>query len=190
MGNKFKSLLYISVLIVFVGCSSGYESILLFKNLDYSGERILPIKSNNSELCFRVWFNNSTSIDRIITISKDSLLGYQGKLTEIGYTNKKKKKSTFFNEEDIEPKCGFEKFFQKLDSLNIEKGISQKDFEFVLHEPFSIYIVEYKNEKSYNQFDFKTHYPLSENGNNIYLSIEKLIFDEFSWGFYLKKEKQ
>lgn len=95
MGNKFKSLLYISVLIVFVGCSSGYESILLFKNLDYSGERILPIKSNNSELCFRVWFNNSTSIDRIITISKDSLLGYQGKLTEIGYTNKKRKRVHF-----------------------------------------------------------------------------------------------
>ena len=117
MGNKFKSLLYISVLIVFVGCSSGYESILLFKNLDYSGERILPIKSNNSELCFRVWFNNSTSIDRIITISKDSLSGYQGKLTEIGYANNRKKKNTFFNEESIEPKCGFEKFFQKFGPL-------------------------------------------------------------------------
>ena len=88
-----KIILTLLILTLFTSCSSSKEVILPFKNLGYSGERILPIKDNNSKSTFRVWFNNSTSIDRVITISRDSIFGFQGKLVEIGYMSKKKKKT-------------------------------------------------------------------------------------------------
>ena len=183
-----KIILTLLILTLFTSCSSSKEVILPFKNLGYSGERILPIKDNNSKSTFRVWFNNSTSIDRVITISRDSIFGFQGKLVEIGYMSKKKKKTLFYNEEEIEPKCGFEQFFKKLDSLKLGKLNTQNDFQFILHQPYSIYIVEYKENNTYNQFKFYTDFPSENNNKNNYSSIEELVFNEFLWGFYVKKK--
>ena len=102
--------------------------------------------------------------------------------------SKKKKKTLFYNEEEIEPKCGFEEFFKKLDSLKLGKLNTQNDFQFILHQPYSIYIVEYKENNTYNQFKFYTDFPSENNNKNNYSSIEELVFNEFLWGFYVKKK--
>ena len=64
-----------------------------------------------------IWINNGTSIDRIITVSTDSIFGQQGKLTEIGFLDKKglikTKGEKIFKEKEIE----FALFQQITDAL-------------------------------------------------------------------------
>ncbi|MDP4214175.1 MAG: hypothetical protein Q8926_16290, partial [Bacteroidota bacterium] len=74
----------IVVLFVLAGCSTGREAVMPFRNFLYSGERLLPVKTSTAEYFFRIWINNSTSIDRVISISKDSLEDFRGYLTEMG----------------------------------------------------------------------------------------------------------
>ena len=81
----------IALLFIITGCSHGKEVVMPYKNLVYSGEGILPVKTSSAEYSLRIWVNNSTSIDRIISISKDSLEDYKGHLTEIGELIKGKK---------------------------------------------------------------------------------------------------
>lgn len=185
-----KLIFTITIINLFISCSPSNEVILPFKNLAYSGERILPIKDNNSEKTIRIWFNNSTSIDRVITISKDSIVGFQGKLIEIGYTStKKNNRSKFYNELDIKPKSGFENFFKKLETLGVNQIKTQSNnFQIALHQPFSLYIIESKNYETYNQFRFYSNFPNENEKEDIYTSIEKLIFNEFPLFFHFEKK--
>jgi hypothetical protein len=165
-------------------CSTLYEPVMPFRNLSYSGERLLPIQENNSEKIFRVWFNNGTSVDRIITVSYDSLFEYQSKFQEIGILQKKSlfrsKDIKIFNETDITPQSGFKNFFLKIDSLNLLEYTNQVDFEYLInHQPFSLYVIEIKDKGKYNQFSFRTHFPISLDDSTKYINIEKLIFNEF-----------
>jgi hypothetical protein len=156
-------------------------------NLFYNGERLFPVLSNDSEICFRIWFNNSSSIERVITISYDSISGYQGILIEYGDLYKKRlvrkgyrKNKSVFKEIKITPKNGFENFIKSIDSLKIMTREKQIEFSIVPHEPFSFYVVEYKNNKDYNQFIFTTDFPIHYKENTSeYEDIQNLVFKEF-----------
>ena len=156
-------------------------------NLFYNGDRLFPILSNDSETCFRIWFNHSSSIERVITISYDSISEYQGTLIEYGNLYKKKlvgkgyrKNKSIFREINITPKNGFENFMTSIDSLKLMTREKQNDFLIVPHQPFSFYVVEYKKNKEYNQFIFTTEFPIQYQENiNEYEDIQNLIFNEF-----------
>lgn len=165
--------------IAFVSCSTSYEVVNPFKNLSYSGDRLFPVKANLSEYTFRIWISNSTSIDRVISISKDSADEYHGTLIEFGKTFNGKTYADYYRSSDIEPKDGFAMFRQYLDSLNLLTIVYKKDIEIVHDEPFSTYVVEIKDKGSFNTFRFETYYPNKTENADIYTKIEKLIFEQF-----------
>lgn len=101
----FASLLILIILIS--SCSTSYEVVNPFKNLGYSGDRLFPVKTNFSEFSFRVWISNSTSIDRVISISKDSAGEFQGKLIEYGKLFDGKSTKIFLGRVAYSPKMDF-----------------------------------------------------------------------------------
>lgn len=164
---KFLSILFFIVFIA--SCSTTYEVVMPYKNLRYSGYRLLPIKTNESEFSFRAWISNSTSIDRVISISKDSGEKYEGTLIEIGKKFNGKKHVNFYNQIPITPASGFEDFINKLYSLKIDTMTSQPCcIGIAFDEPFSIYVIEIKTKTAYNCFRFDTNYPLKEGQNDTY----------------------
>ncbi|HEY4875513.1 MAG TPA: hypothetical protein VIH86_08085 [Puia sp.] len=93
-------------LFVFASCSSGREAVMPFVNFGYSGKKLLPVKTSTGEYSFRIWINNSTSIDRVISISKDTLEDFSGYLTEIGVLISGKKSSNIIGKLKSDLKAG------------------------------------------------------------------------------------
>lgn len=171
-------------------CALKHEDIMLFKNLDgYSGERLFPVSESNSQFIFRAWVSNSTSIDRVFTVSYDKGSGYHGRLLEIqsNPAGRNKKDKTTFRQINIEPKDGFEEFILKVDSLNLMdlKDQPENSFEVVLHQPFSLYVIEIKSHGKVNHFKFNTYFPTKDKVDEKYQRIQDLIFNEFDFKFYL-----
>jgi hypothetical protein len=183
----------IASIILLSNCSSFKESVMPFRNLMYSGESIFPIKNNDSEWVFRAWINNGTSVDRIITVSSDSIFGNLSCIDEIGKLGNKKHKTTFiYNKQNVIPKSGYDMFFNKVDSLGLINYNTQENFNIArMHEPFSLYVVEFKSKNQYNQFSFRTYFPISLSDTtlrveNQYEKVEELLFNEFDIQFYMK----
>jgi hypothetical protein len=190
-------ILLIGLLLLFVGCSTPREAVMPFRNMVYTSEKIFPIQDSEVEWVFRVWFNNGTSIDRIITVSKDSFWGNESYILELGTLYRKglfgrEKKERINNLIKENPKNGFDSFIQVIDSLDLENYQSQVDFAVIAdHNPFSLYIVEFKKGDKYHQFRFNTYFPMSLQSENMtveekYEFIQKLLFDEFGYRFYMK----
>ena len=175
-----KYLLTIFLLTIFTSsCSTSYEVVNQFKNLGYSGDRLFPVKTNFSEFSFRIWISNSTSIDRVISISKDSAGEFQGKLIEYGKLFNGKNYRDFIKDTDIIPKDGFKVFKQKLDNLNLLNLKDKTFIDIIQHEPFSTYVIEIKNMGVFNTFRFDTSYPNKTDQKDLYSEIETFIFEQF-----------
>lgn len=172
--------LIILLAITISSCKSGYEVVTPFRNLGYSGNRLFPVKHNYSEFTFRFWINNSTSIDRVISISKDSADVIRGTLIEFGHLRNGKKYKEYFKETGNTPKDGFEIFIQKLDSLNVMDLKDKPLNEIVLHQPFSLYVVEFKKKTLFHSFSFESYYPNSYDQQDQYAALEKLLFEQFN----------
>ena len=178
------------ILFAFFSCSTGREAVMPFRNFISSGERLFPVKSSDAEYFFRIWINNSTSIDRIISISKDSLDKFRGYFTEVGLLTKGKKTKKYYRQIKVEPKSGFDEFKNKIDSLNLLGLTNEKDLdELPLHQPFSSYTVEIKTYNKFNSFRFDTYYPYKGKIDEKYEAIEHLIFKEFDILQYFKFKK-
>lgn len=168
------------VLTIFASsCTTSYEVVNPFKNLGYSGDRLFPVKTNFSEFSFRIWISNSTSIDRVISISKDSAGEFKGRLIEYGKLFDGKKYKDFFKDSDVSPKDGFPFFKQKLDSLKLLELKDKAYIDIVGHEPFSTYVIEIKNQGAFNTFRFDTYYPKGTDDKDAYAKIEQFIFEQF-----------
>ena len=188
--KMIKNILAIILTLSIISCSTSYEVVMPYKNLGgYSGSRLLPIKTNESEFTFRAWVNNSTSIDRVISISKDSGANYTGTLIEIGKKINGKKHVNYYNEISIIPLSGFVNFKKRIDSLQLQTMTSQPCCIGIPYDsPFSTYVIEIKTKQLYNCFRFDTNYPLKNEKLDIYTSIEKLLFDEFNLHKYFNFE--
>lgn len=185
--KKYSFLIPIMVLLL-VGCSARKEKIMPFVNIFYNGSRIFPIKNSETNLAFRAWINNSTSLDRVITVYADTLIGNNGNLVELGYLYTRgifgKKEKSIYTSKEIIPKSGFDLFWKKIDSLNIMEFKDQKDdFPIALHQPLSLFVIEVKNSKRYNSFTFKTYFPDTLKTNTAFDQIQDLIFEEFEFEF-------
>ena len=111
-------------LLLLTNCSPGNEVVMPFRNLAYSVDRLLPLKTSSSDFSFRIWISNSTSIYRVISISRDTVYDYSkkvivakdssfefnGYLTEIGRLHKGKKSKEYYKQIEIEPKSGYAEF--------------------------------------------------------------------------------
>jgi len=65
---NFKVLIMIGTILM-MGCATGKEAMMTFRNMAYTGARIFPVKNNEADFSFRVWINNATSIERVITVT-------------------------------------------------------------------------------------------------------------------------
>jgi hypothetical protein len=157
-----------------------------FKNLGYSGDRLFPVKTNYSEFTFRIWISNSTSIDRILSISKDSAGEFQGNLIEFGKLFNGKHYKDYYKDIKITPISGYATFKQRLDSLELLTLQNKADIDIIEHEPISTYVVEIKQKNLFNTFRFDTYYPKKTEIKDKYRQIESLIFDEFNLQEYNK----
>ena len=180
------------LIILLTGCSTSHEVVMPFLNYANTGDRLFPVEQNESEFVFRVWINNGTSIDRVISVSTDSIFGNQCKFFEFGFLDKKglfkTKTERFFNKVDLEPACGFDNLVLKIDSLNLFDCKSQTSFEYLLnHQPNSLYSVEIKENGKYNQFTFRTYFPDKMKVSQDFERIQRLIFDEFRFKYYMKE---
>jgi hypothetical protein len=184
--KKIKPYIISFLTFLIASCSTGYEVVMPYKNLGYSGERLFPVRTNDSEFTFRIWIGNSTSLDRIISISKDLDGNYQGQFVEVGKLVSGKTYKDYFREIKIAPKDGFELFKEKLDSLNLFVLNNQTNFGIAFDQPFSYYVVEIKEKQLYNMFKFETYYPNKIQQKDKYAEIEKLIFDQFDIRKYFK----
>lgn len=197
-------ILIIAILItIFVSCSPAYEVVMPFRNWGYSVDRLFPVKNSSSDFTFRIWFSNSTSVYRVISISRDSTFNfskgrvvpedssfkYSCYLTEIGNLRKGKKFNQYFNQIEIEPKSGFKEFKNKIDRLNLTSISSQELLPLKGHEPISTYAIEVTINKQFNSFKFDSRYPDNSPFEEKYAAIEKLIFDEFNIKQYFKFPK-
>ena len=171
-----------------VSCATSYEVVMPYRNLGYSGESLFPIRTIDSEFFFRIWINNSTSVDRIISIFKDLDGNIQGQCVEVGKLVNGKTHKDFYKQIKIIPKDGFQSFKHRLDSLNLFTLNNQSNFDIVVDQPFSTYVVEIKEKQLYNTFKFDTYYPTKTDQKDKYSEIEKLIFDQFDIKKYFKFE--
>ena len=162
-----------------------------FYNLGYTGSRLQPIILSETNFAFRIWINNGTSIERVISVSKDSTFGSESYLDEIGIVSNKRKNQFFYKKTKILPMSGIDGFIAKLDSMNISETGSQKDKDVPphgMHEPFSLYVVEYKKLNKYHCFKFYTAFPHKSEEDTKYVQIEKIIRDEFKFKFYFNNK--
>jgi hypothetical protein len=190
-----KTIIILSIFTLIGGCSTPKEAVMPFRNMVDSAEKITPIQNSSAEWIFRVWVNNGTSVDRVITVSKGSYLGKESYIVELGTLYKKRlfreKEMRIYNLISEMPNSGFDNFIQVIDSLGLENYKSQDDFDVVAdHNPFSLYIVELKKGNKYHLFRFNTYFPVSRTENRTidekYEFIENFLLDEFNYGFYMK----
>lgn len=185
-----KVILFFLTLALLVCCSSPKEATMPFRNMGYSGERLFPVQQSDGEKMFRVWFNNGTSIDRVITVSFDSIFENQCYFAEFGvlFRNQLFKEKRIFINTNIptKPRSGIDVFFEKIDSLNLFTYKNQETFYYPMHKPFSLYVVEVKDGNKYNQFRFNSYFPYSVEDSTQYGRLELLILDEFKFNFHIK----
>ncbi len=177
-------LLLLILLSFLSSCSHVYESVMPFRNLIYLDDRLLPIKTNDADFSIRIWVNFSTSVDRVISITRDTFErndnnGYKGSLIELGSLNNKRTNKKYFRTIKIEPQSGFEAFKSKIDSLHFDTIQNQKDFGHSLHSPFTLYVIEIKEGEKFNTFRFNSHFPSNEKNGDQFDQIQDLIFKEF-----------
>jgi len=115
----------------------------------------------------------------------DSTLGNEATLLEVFSLKKGKVK---MKQSKLYPRSGFEGFKNKIDSLNLfnQNDQEEKDFELALHKPFSLYVIEIKENIRYNQFKFNTHFPDTVKTSDKYEKLQNLIFKEFYFQLYTK----
>ncbi|WP_394906071.1 hypothetical protein [uncultured Mesonia sp.] len=175
--------LIILLIFISVSCSTVREQIMPFRNYGYSGERLFPIQNSDADNIVRIWINNGTSIDRIITVSKGKNFSEHSELIEIGLTKNGKRK--FLTQEEQKPLSGIAKFLQTVDSLNLFQYESQEKFSPALHQPFSFYVIEQKKDGKYHQFTFNTDFPNKNEEATKFTALEEFIMNEFKWEFKL-----
>ncbi len=159
-----------------------------FYNFAYTANRLFPVSLSNANVEFRIWINNGTSIDRVISVSKDKDFGDEAYLTEIGKLTAGYKSKNFYTYNKMIPKSGVDGFIAKIDSLKLSSFESQPDSDvsIALHNPFSLYVVELKENGKYHCFRFITNFPNKENVISKYTALQNLIASEFPYNFHMQ----
>ncbi len=174
-----------------------YEPVFLHGHSEYTAERLLPVEFSNANFEFRVWINNSTPIDRVISVSKvnDAIYDHdvfkgntKGYLVEMSALDEDTTSVALYKKTTILPKSGIDSFIAKVDSLKLfdEEGVT--DPEVFLDQPYSIYIIELKEHGKYHRFRFYTNFPYKKEEQGKYGKIQNFIFSEFGQYFNIAKK--
>ena len=170
-----KTLGYILAIIILASCGSPREVMMPYRNYSLAANRLLPLQYSNDKKSIRIWISKSTSLDRVITVSKSLDSSYSCELTIFGpgLGNAQKTKGYFIIKKLV-PESGYKNFFSEIDSLNLGSLFDQKNLEVVLDHPVEIYIIEYLDNGNYSKFRFQPGL-----SNSDYKAVEMLIQKEF-----------
>jgi hypothetical protein len=154
---------------------------------------ITPLNLSKNDFAFRLYANNGKSVNRIYTITLDTLepvfdgmydgiekpVSIIGKLMLYGKVGIGKKSKNYYDE------IGFEEE-RTLEILNILMVQNWKDFEnriddipLPLHSNASIYTIEILNSGAYYTFKFITQYPNEKTLDTKYEELEVVFFNLF-----------
>jgi hypothetical protein len=170
-----KFLGYILAIIILASCGSPREVMMPYRNYSLTANRLLPLQYSNDKKSIRIWISESTSLDRVITVSKSLDSSYSGELTIFGpgIGNAQKTKGYFITKKMV-PESGYKNFFSEIDSLNLGSLSDQKNIEVVSDRPVEICIIVYLDNGNYTKFRFQSGLSYSD-----YKVIEALIQKEF-----------
>ncbi len=186
-----KAIIYLFGLL-FIGCATPYEARLMFSNIDYNAMSIRPLSFSNDDFAFRLYANNGSSLDRIITLSVDTMQFFadtliadidiikEGDIKYIGtlfYEKNNKSVGTFQSIQLDRERAS--KTIDKLKEMNLFSYEFRDTIPLALHTPFSTYVIEIKNGKQYHSFRFATHYPTKTPLTTKYEKLEKDFFEFF-----------
>ena len=169
-----KALVYISIIVILASCDTPREVMMTYRNYSLTANRLLPLQFCNDKKCVRIWVSRSTSLDRVISISKSKDSSYSCELTIFGPGIGSRHNKGYFITKKLVPKSGYVNFFQQIDSLSLNSFHDQKDMEVVYDYPVEICIVEYLDNGSYSKFRFQLGL-----SNSNYKVLEQLIKKEF-----------
>jgi hypothetical protein len=186
---KFKlTIPFLLYCVLLLSCATKKEVVMPYYNYGYTADRILPVNFSSADFEFRAWINNGTSVDQIISISKDKTYGDKAYFAVIGNLWAKNRSKQFYNQIKITPKSGIDGFIAKVDSLGLANFESQPDSSFAVafDQPFSLYIVELIKNGKYHSFKFNAPFSAREKGDKKYDTVRNLLYSEFD--FSLRKK--
>lgn len=150
-----------------------------FKNLTDNVSYLLPKNEIKSDYIFRIWFFESTSVDKVLIIYKNDKNLFESQLIQFGEIYYKKNKKDVFKIDIVEPKNGFDNLIKKLNTNYLQNFENKTNYELAYDEPIFNYYVEYKNEKKVKSFKYETSQTDSKIVNE-YSDLINLLKSEFN----------
>ena len=178
-----KLAVYITIIIsLLISCSAPKEVSMPFRNYYVGSGRLMPLQQGDSKQSVRIWVSKSTSLDRVISIEKESDSSFNGNLTTFGHRwNKNNKATAQFKTQKLEPASGYASFFRRLDELDISTYKSQAEPELTLHQPYSFCMVEAFESGNYHSFSFQLDSEVKEERYEILMQLLQVEFPSITF---------
>ncbi|SFI35796.1 hypothetical protein [Halpernia frigidisoli] len=182
-----RNLLFLGILLCVNCCSSKqyFEVRQPFKNYTYNQSYLLPLNTIKSDYIFRIWFFDSTSVDKVLVVFKNEKNEFESQLISFGKVHDGKKFKEVYTVVDVKPKNGFGNLIEHLQNDSLAKYEDRTDNELVNDESVYQYFFELKFPNEQNSFKYVTS--KSQFGNeNKYSYLIKYLKSEFNLNFTKK----
>src|SRR5690606_37942497 len=124
------------------------EYVFPYRNYTENYSPFVPINLLNLDTVYRIWFFESTSLDRLIVITNQEKNKFQAELIEFGFFHNKKHKKEIFPLKVITGKDSLNKFINCLDSISKKNLINVVTLKFANDKPIKHFFLERKINKS------------------------------------------
>lgn len=176
------------IIFLFVNCSTSqkyFEVIQPFKNYTENPSYLAPINSIKSDYIFRVWFFDSTSVDKVLVVFKNEKNEFESQLISFGKVYDGKKFKEVYSVVDLKPKNGFGNLIEHIKSESVENFQDRKDEELAYDVPLLQYFFEFKSQDKNIFFKYITT-NFKGLPENQYSNLIKYLKSEFNLNLKIK----
>ena len=124
------------------------ENVFPYRNYTENHSPFVPINLLNMDTVYRIWFFESTSLDRLIVITNHEKTKFQAELVEFGFVQNKKQIKEVFRLKAITGKDSLSKFIEYLDVISKNDSISVDTTEIAYDQPIKHFFLERKINKT------------------------------------------
>jgi hypothetical protein len=174
--------LFFLLLMSLMSCGSFQEYFEVrqpFKNYTENPSYLAPINSIKSNYIFRIWFFDSTSVDKVLVIFKNEKDEFESQIISFGKVYKDKKFKEVYATVDVIPKNGFGNLIHHIKNESLEKFQNKTDSDFFNDEPVFQYFFEIKSINEKTSFKYVTS-KSQLNNENKYSNLVKYLKSEFN----------
>jgi hypothetical protein len=166
------------------------EANLPFSNLSHNSMSIRPLNLLEVDFAFRLYANNGRSLDRIITLTYDSIKPLyvgdtliessysEGSTIYLGLLFDNENKEYYYNIESINSER-INNLLSVLKNINFNTYSNRTTIPRSLHSPYSSYTIEIVKNNRYHTFKFITNFPEETNLDSEYEKLEGLLIKLF-----------